>query len=228
MTSRKVETRIQSRSFEFSGVAFLGQMMAGGTRPAGISVQVPPSASEPLEPHTIKTTISVPIAAMMPISPPYFRTSSSPDPGRGRDTTPEGMPLLCSVPKARRRGLVQEPRRQCRVRLPPRVAVVDLAAIVGGPLAVDGVRRRVKDGGGDDEGPPTRRTVYSSAGFGADGVARVAFVDEAGDVVAETPVVDNTYSFDPAPSGENLRIAAFSISGERIFEQPKRVSASTP
>ena len=65
-----------------------GQMMAGGTRPAGISVQVLPSASEPLGPHTTNTTISVPIAAMMAISAPYFRTSSSPDPRRGRDTTP--------------------------------------------------------------------------------------------------------------------------------------------
>jgi hypothetical protein len=78
VTSRKVETRVQSRSFEFSGVAFLGQMMERGTRPAGVSVQVLPSASEPLELHTIDTTISVPIAAMMPISAPYFRTSSSP------------------------------------------------------------------------------------------------------------------------------------------------------
>jgi hypothetical protein len=49
-------------------------MMAGGTRPAGISVQVLPFAAEPFEPHTIKTTISVPIAAMMPITAPYFRT----------------------------------------------------------------------------------------------------------------------------------------------------------
>lgn len=62
-------------------MAFLGQMMAAGTRPAGVSVQVLPSASEPLEPHTINTTISVPIAATMPISGPYFRISSSPDAG---------------------------------------------------------------------------------------------------------------------------------------------------
>jgi hypothetical protein len=74
VASRRVETRIQRRSFEFSGVAFLGQMMAGGTRPAGISVQVLPFAAEPLEPHTIRTTISAPIAAMMPITAPYFRT----------------------------------------------------------------------------------------------------------------------------------------------------------
>lgn len=93
VTSRRVETRTQSRSFEFSGLAFLGQMMAGGTRPAGISVQALPSASEPLEPQTIKTTISVPIAAMMPITAPYFRTPSSPDPGRGSDTIPEGNAL---------------------------------------------------------------------------------------------------------------------------------------
>jgi hypothetical protein len=94
VTFPKVEPGLQSRSFQFSGVAFPGQMIAGGTRPAGISVQVLPFASEPLEPHTIKTTINVPIAAMMPISAPYFRTSSSPDPGRGRDTTPEGTPRL--------------------------------------------------------------------------------------------------------------------------------------
>ena len=74
VTSRKVETRIQSRSFEFSGVAFRGQMIAGGTRPAGISVQVLPFAFEPLEPHTMNATISAPIAAMIPITALYSRT----------------------------------------------------------------------------------------------------------------------------------------------------------
>jgi hypothetical protein len=59
-------------------------MMAGCTRPAGISVQVPPSASEPLGPHTINTTISVPIAAMMAISAPYFRTRHLLTQGAGR------------------------------------------------------------------------------------------------------------------------------------------------
>jgi hypothetical protein len=73
---------------------------------------------------------------------------------------------------------------------------------------------------------PTKLTVYRSEGFAADGVGSVALVDEAGAVVADTEVVDNTYSFEPTPSGENLRIAAFSRRGERIFEQPKR--ASTP
>jgi hypothetical protein len=92
VASRRVETRIQSRSFEFSGVAFLGQMIAGGTRPAGISVQVLPFAAEPSEPHTINTTISAPIAAM-PITAPYFRSSSSRDPGGGTDTTPERTPV---------------------------------------------------------------------------------------------------------------------------------------
>lgn len=72
------------------------------------------------------------------------------------------------------------------------------------------------------DGPPTKLRVYRSEGFAADGVGRVAFVDEAGAVVAETRVVDNTYTFEPAPLGENLRIAAFSTRGERIFEQPKR------
>lgn len=76
--------------------------------------------------------------------------------------------------------------------------------------------------GAGPEGRPTSLTVYRSEGIAADGVAKVAFVDGAGDVVAETPVVDNTYIFDVPPSGENLRIAAFSTTGERIFEQPKR------
>lgn len=87
VTFPKVETRIQPRSFEFSGVAFPGQMMAGGTRPAGTSVQGLPFASDPLEPHTMNTTISAPIAAKMAITAPYFRTSS---PRRGSDTTPDG------------------------------------------------------------------------------------------------------------------------------------------
>lgn len=82
--------------------------------------------------------------------------------------------------------------------------------------------------GANDEGPPRRLAVYISEGFTADGVERVAFVDDAGAVVAETAVVNNTYIFDPAPSGENLRIAAFTTGGGRIFEQPKRASASTP
>jgi hypothetical protein len=80
--------------------------------------------------------------------------------------------------------------------------------------------------GASAEGRPRRLTVYRSTGFAADGVAKVAFVDGAGEVVAETPVVDNTYIFDLSPSGENLRIAAFSTTGERVFEQPKRASAA--
>jgi hypothetical protein len=80
--------------------------------------------------------------------------------------------------------------------------------------------------GAGDKGRPRTLSVYRSEGFAADGVARVAFIDGTGAVVAETAVVDNTYSFDPPPSGENLRIAAFSTSGERIFEQPKRASAA--
>jgi hypothetical protein len=79
--------------------------------------------------------------------------------------------------------------------------------------------------GASDE-RPTKLIVSRSAGVAADGVAKVALVDEAGDVVAETAVVDNTYIFDPSPPGENLRIAAFSETGERIFEQPKRASAA--
>jgi hypothetical protein len=75
------------------------------------------------------------------------------------------------------------------------------------------------------ESRPTNLTVYRSEGFAADGVARVAFVDDAGAVVVESPVVDNTYSFDAVPERENLRITAFSTTGERIFEQPKRGSA---
>jgi hypothetical protein len=82
-------------------------------------------------------------------------------------------------------------------------------------------------GPGTSDERPTTLIVSISAGFAANGVARVAFVDEAGDVVAETAVIDNTYIFDPAPPGENLRIAAFSATGERIFEQPKRASAAS-
>ena len=79
--------------------------------------------------------------------------------------------------------------------------------------------------GASGERRPTRLIVYRSAGFAADGVARIAFVDEAGEVVAETPVVGNTYSFAPPPPGEDLRMVAFSATGERIFEQPKRAAA---
>jgi hypothetical protein len=81
--------------------------------------------------------------------------------------------------------------------------------------------------GTNGESRPTNLTVYRSEGFAADGVARVAFVDDGGAVVAESPVIDNTYSFDAVPERENLRIMAFSTTGARIFEQPQRGSAPT-
>jgi hypothetical protein len=126
VTFPKVESRIQPRSFEFSGVAFPGQMMAGGTRPAGISVQVLPSASEPLEPHTMNTTISVPIAAMMAITAPYFRTSS---PRRGRDTTPDGTPVLRSDTRPAWRG----PSRAAIAALQARTVVLNEGGSAGVP-----------------------------------------------------------------------------------------------
>lgn len=83
-------------------------------------------------------------------------------------------------------------------------------------------------GGSTTDGrPPANMKVYRSEGFAADGVASVAFVDEAGALVAETAVVGNTYSFERAPSGGNLRIAAIDRAGERIFEAPRRSTIST-
>jgi hypothetical protein len=79
-------------------------------------------------------------------------------------------------------------------------------------------------GGPPDKWPPTALTVWRSEGFAADGVAKVTFVDDDGSVVAETTVTDNTYRFDPVPTGTNLRLVAYSKSGERVFEQPKRTA----
>jgi hypothetical protein len=47
-------------------------MVAGGTRPAGISVHALRPSPEPLEPHTTNATITVPITAIIPINAPYL------------------------------------------------------------------------------------------------------------------------------------------------------------
>jgi hypothetical protein len=76
---------------------------------------------------------------------------------------------------------------------------------------------------GPDERPqPQNMTVYASHGFAADGVAKVAFVDADGQVVAESPVLDNVYQFEPAPNGNALRLVAYAATGEVVFSQPKR------
>lgn len=74
---------------------------------------------------------------------------------------------------------------------------------------------------GPNERPqPQNRTVRTSEGIAADGVAKVAFVDPDGQVVAETPVLDNVYTFDPAPGGNALKLVAYSATGEVVFSQP--------
>lgn len=83
--------------------------------------------------------------------------------------------------------------------------------------------------GGNDQSPPTTLTIQRSDGLAADGVVKVAFLDAGDQVVAETPVTDNTYRFDPVPAGDDLRLVAYSKTGERVFEQPKRAApAATP
>lgn len=74
---------------------------------------------------------------------------------------------------------------------------------------------------GPDERPqPQNMTVHTSQGVAADGVAKVALVDPDGQVVAETPVLDNVYSFDPAPAGKATKLVAYSATGEVVFSQP--------
>jgi hypothetical protein len=76
---------------------------------------------------------------------------------------------------------------------------------------------------GPDERPqPEAMTVHRSEGFAADGVAKVALVDADGQVVAETLVVDNIYSFGPAPPGNAARVIAYDAAGEVVFSQPPR------
>jgi hypothetical protein len=74
---------------------------------------------------------------------------------------------------------------------------------------------------GPDERPqPKNMTVHASEGIAADGVAKVAFLDADGQVVAETPVIDNIYRFDPAPAGSALKLVAYDATGEVVFSTP--------
>ncbi|HET8652369.1 MAG TPA: hypothetical protein VFM13_07335 [Gaiellaceae bacterium] len=65
-------------------------------------------------------------------------------------------------------------------------------------------------------------TVHRSEGIAADGVAKVALVDADGQVVAETPVVDNLYDFGSVPPGNAVRVVAYDATGEVVFFQPPR------
>jgi hypothetical protein len=64
-------------------------------------------------------------------------------------------------------------------------------------------------------------TVHKSEGIAADGVAKVAFVDADGRVVAETSVLANVYSFDPAPAGNALSLVGYSATGEVVYSTPR-------
>lgn len=74
---------------------------------------------------------------------------------------------------------------------------------------------------GSDERPePQTMTVHTSQGIAADGVAKVALLDADGQVVAETSVLDNIYSFDRVPTGNAAKLVAYSATGEVVFSQP--------
>lgn len=76
---------------------------------------------------------------------------------------------------------------------------------------------------GPDERPQRETmTVHRSEGIAADGVAKVALVDADGQVVAETPVVDNLYDFGSVPPGNAVRVVAYDATGEVVFFQPPR------
>jgi hypothetical protein len=74
---------------------------------------------------------------------------------------------------------------------------------------------------GPDERPqPQNMTVNASEGIAADGVAKVAFLDAGGRVVADTAVIDNIFRFDPAPAGAGLILVAYDATGEVVFSTP--------
>lgn len=97
---------------------------------------------------------------------------------------------------------------QCVPAFPSRVRPVLDETVYGGTA-------------GPDERPqPETLTIYRSEGIAADGVAKVAFVDADGQVVAETPVVENIFSFERAPAGTGLRLVAYDATGEVVFSMP--------
>lgn len=74
---------------------------------------------------------------------------------------------------------------------------------------------------GPDERPqPQTMTVHASDGIAADGVAKVAFADADGQVIADTSVIDNIYRFDPRPAGTALKLVAYDATGEVVFSTP--------
>lgn len=63
------------------------------------------------------------------------------------------------------------------------------------------------------------RTVSRSEGFAADGIERVAFFAPDGKLLAETPVINNTYRFGDLPDGEVGALRALDAGGEAVFSQ---------
>ena len=63
-------------------------------------------------------------------------------------------------------------------------------------------------------------TVHTTQGIAADGVAKVALVDADGQIVVETPVIDNIYRFDRVPAGNATKVVAYSATGEVVFSMP--------
>jgi hypothetical protein len=82
--------------------------------------------------------------------------------------------------------------------------------------------------GRDQRPQPRTLTVHASHGIAADGVAKVALLDADGQIVAETSVRDNIYSFDPAPAGNATKVVAYSATGEVVFSQPPAGSPPPP
>jgi hypothetical protein len=63
------------------------------------------------------------------------------------------------------------------------------------------------------------RTVSRSEGFAADGIERVAFFTPDGKLLADTPVINNTYRFGDLPNGEVGALRAFGTGGAAVFSQ---------
>jgi hypothetical protein len=67
-----------------------------------------------------------------------------------------------------------------------------------------------------DNGTIYSSWIYRSEGIAADGVAKVAITDPTGKVIAETPVLDNIYSFGSPPAGKVGALLAFGRTGKLI------------
>jgi hypothetical protein len=73
----------------------------------------------------------------------------------------------------------------------------------------------------DPDSAPATATLWRSEGLAADGVAKIAYVDDSGQIAAETPVVNNTYRFDTVPRTAK-RLVAYDARGAELFSQPNR------